>query len=322
MVALAEEIRRSSKLLRDLADQSHLHSSRVPIVSNHLNVVLPCMSRSLRDITAHYDNKTLSRELRWRTMYNDMSKEGGGMGPPQRFIMYNQFLGLLFCLLTRDKNFDPDQLEALGSCILDLRKRRGMPDPAAQPPTTTTTTITAASSVRPDQLIRQPTTTLIALPLPRERAVHWCEQVFSQPLSSRTDMGLPDRSRALGPWSLSSPANDDHQPRRTLVRRTFDNDRLSVTFVEAGDGRGATAPWVVIACHVGSGGGGGQYFSRQGHHELCVLREGNALVLKRWSRSARCAKDWAVLSFITWEGESEFVFFFFSAGRGIGKRYC
>lgn len=324
MVALTEEIRRSSKILRDLADQSRVHSSRVPIVSNHLNVVLPCMSRSLRDITAHYDNKTLSRELRWRTMYYDMSKESGGMGPPQRFMMYNHFLGLLFYLLVRDKNFDPGQLEALRSRILDLRSRRGIPEPAQSPAAinaAAAAAATTASIAGPDQLIRQATTTTTVIPFPpRERvgagagagaaasaaaaATHWCEQVFAQPPSSHTDMGLPDRSRAFGPWS----PNDDLHPRRTLLRRSFDNDRLCVTFIEADDGRGGTAPWVVITRIGGGGGGGGgaHYVSYQGHHELCVLREGNALVLKRWSRSARCAKDWAMLSFVTWEGESKF----------------
>jgi hypothetical protein len=101
MIALAEEIRCSSKLLRDLADRSQVHIARVPIVINYLNVVLPCLCRTLRDVTAYYEDKTLSREIRWRKMYNKMTEEAGGLPLPQRFVLYNHFLSLLRHLLTR-----------------------------------------------------------------------------------------------------------------------------------------------------------------------------------------------------------------------------
>ena len=101
LAVLAEEIRGTSMLLRDLADRSQVHISRVPIVLNYLNVVLPCLCRTLRDITTHYEDKTLSREIRWRKMYNQMTEEAGGVPLPQRFVMYNHFLSLLKQLLTR-----------------------------------------------------------------------------------------------------------------------------------------------------------------------------------------------------------------------------
>lgn len=65
LIALAEEIRGSSRLLRDLADRSQVHIARVPIVASYLDVVLPCLRRTLKDITAYYNDKTLSREKRW-----------------------------------------------------------------------------------------------------------------------------------------------------------------------------------------------------------------------------------------------------------------
>src|SRR5436190_1093482 len=101
LIALTEEIRGSSTLLRDLADRSQVHIARVPIVLNYLNVVLPCLCRSLRDITTHYEDKTLSREIRWRKMYHKMTEEAGGLPLPQRFVLYNHFLSLLKLLLTR-----------------------------------------------------------------------------------------------------------------------------------------------------------------------------------------------------------------------------
>lgn len=101
LIALAEEIRSSSRLLRELANRSQVHIARVPIVANYLGVLLPCLSRTLRDITTHYDDKTLSREIRWRKMYNKMTEEAGGLPLPQRFVLYNTFLSLLSQLLTR-----------------------------------------------------------------------------------------------------------------------------------------------------------------------------------------------------------------------------
>lgn len=45
------------------------------------------------------------------------------------------------------------------------------------------------------------------------------------------------------------------------------------------------------------------WFSLFGAHELCIEREGSALQLKRWSRSADSSKLWAALYFQTWEGK-------------------
>lgn len=96
-----EEIRISSQLLRELADHSQVHFSRVPVVLDYLEIILPCLSRSLRDITGHYEDRTLTKENRWRKMYHSMTDEAGGLSLPQRFLLYNHFLTLLRELLTR-----------------------------------------------------------------------------------------------------------------------------------------------------------------------------------------------------------------------------
>ena len=101
LTAVVDEIRGSSRLLRDLADRSQVHYARVPMVLNHLNVVLPCMCRSLRDIANYYEDRTVSKEIRWRKMYNKMTEEVGGLPLPQRFVLYNHFLSLLRQLLTK-----------------------------------------------------------------------------------------------------------------------------------------------------------------------------------------------------------------------------
>jgi hypothetical protein len=101
LIALAEEIRSTCRLLTDLATQSQLHISRVTILIDHLMVILPCLAKSLRDIMSYYNDKTLTKELRWRKMYNKMTEEAAGLPLPQRFILYNHFLTLLLQMLTR-----------------------------------------------------------------------------------------------------------------------------------------------------------------------------------------------------------------------------
>ncbi|OLN97137.1 hypothetical protein CCHL11_02245 [Colletotrichum chlorophyti] len=85
ITALAGEVRSSSRILRDLADLSQVHFTRVPILLNYLNIVLPCLSKTLRDILNYYDDRTVSRETRWRRMYHRMTQEVNGLPLPQRF---------------------------------------------------------------------------------------------------------------------------------------------------------------------------------------------------------------------------------------------
>jgi hypothetical protein len=146
MTAVTEGIHASSRLLRDLADRSQVHFARVPVMLNYLNIILPCLCRSLRDITTYYEDKTVSKEIRWRKMYHKMTEEVGGLPLPLRFQLYNHFLALLRLLLTRcvghqldpwcigalvlmilrSPNFDLNQLEALRGRILQLRESRGI----------------------------------------------------------------------------------------------------------------------------------------------------------------------------------------------------
>jgi len=274
LIALTEEIRQSSKYLRDLADRAQIHVARVPVVLNHLNVLLPCFSRTLKDIMGYYEDKTVSRELRWRKMYNKMTEEAGGLPLPQRFVLYNHFLSLLMMLLTRSPNFDLNTLETLRTRLLALRERRGIPAPP----------LPAGPLVRQD---------LMTLAVVQEPHTHWAEQIFSLPLPSRTALKHLRPSRCFGPffpWGhyIIPPES------KTLFRRTFDNDNLSLVVLQNSVDQ---APYLLIR----SLQSGAPWFSMFGAHELCIGREGSALQLKRWSRSEQCSKLWAALYFLTWE---------------------
>ncbi|ROT34779.1 hypothetical protein SODALDRAFT_85006 [Sodiomyces alkalinus F11] len=277
MTALIEEIHSSSRALRDLADQSQAHLSRVPMMLNYLNIVLPCLSRTLHDITAYYEDKTVSKEIRWRRMYNKMKDEVGGLPLPQRFLIYNHFLGMLKLLLTRSPNFDLNALDSLRSRIMQLREARGICPPSAQ-----------VGPVIPPEMMA------VIGPVDTDPNAHWAEQIFSLPLPSRTALKHIKPSTSWGPHQpLGTPLNTPKES-QILFRRPFDDDRLSlVVYLNLAN---QCAFLLIRTFHMNT-----PWFSLRGAHELCIHREGSALQLRRWSQTAQCSKPWASLYFQTWE---------------------
>lgn len=87
--------------LRDIADKAQVQIGRVPQILDYLNIVLPCLCKTLRDITAFYEDTTLTKDRRWRYMYHRLGNELPGTTLPARFIMYNQFLNLLRMMLSQ-----------------------------------------------------------------------------------------------------------------------------------------------------------------------------------------------------------------------------
>ena len=98
---LVEEIRASSRILRDLIERSEGHLARVPVLLEYLNVILPCLGKTLHDIDGYIEDRSISKEIRWRKMYNKMTDEVGGIPLPQQFVLYNRFLASIYQLLTR-----------------------------------------------------------------------------------------------------------------------------------------------------------------------------------------------------------------------------
>lgn len=282
ITTLTEGVRASGSILRDLADRSQVHFQRVPIVLHYLDVIIPCLSKSLRDINDYIEDRTTSKEIRWRKMYNKMTEESGGIPLPQRFVLYNHYLRLLHQLLTRNPNFDLNTLESLRIRIVELREKRGIA-PAPSP---------AGALIKPE---------MILAPIGPEPNAHWAEQIFSLPLPSRTPMKNPRRSKACGPHQQASqlPMPPDST---MLFQRKFDNDSLAlIAYINSAN----QAPYFIMqSYHMGS-----QWVSIRGVHELCIQRNHNVVELRRWSRTEGVAKLWASLSFITWE---EMVLFYCS----------
>ncbi|KAI0388145.1 hypothetical protein F5Y04DRAFT_287015 [Hypomontagnella monticulosa] len=273
---IIEEIYNTSRLLRDLAEQAQIHISQLPAVFDYLNVVLPCLCKTLRDIMAFYEDKSMNKEHRWRTMYHKMGNELPGTTLPARFIMYNQFLRLLQDLLTRSPNFDLNAMESLRIRILQLREARKIPPP---------------NPIRTDLIRRDEALEFWS----QETNSHWAEAIFTQPLPSRREFKSQGRSDAYGPLQKLGHLPPLSRDVKILVKRSFDSDRISVIFFLQLRNQ---APSLLIRSKVYSQ----NWVSVLGVHELSIKRESDSVLhLSRWSRSEQRVRPWANLSFLTWE---------------------
>jgi len=86
ITALLREIESTSRLLRDLHDLFPIYRSRAPIVVYYLTVLLPCLSKTLRDMMVYIDNEGLEYPTQW-TLMNERLSEQGGMPLVHRFVM-------------------------------------------------------------------------------------------------------------------------------------------------------------------------------------------------------------------------------------------
>jgi hypothetical protein len=98
--AVLREVECSSRLLRDLYDLFPIYRARVPIIVYYLNVILPSLCKTLRDMMIYIDNPSLTERSQWTLMYERMGDQGG-MTLAARHVMYNEFLIQLIRLLSR-----------------------------------------------------------------------------------------------------------------------------------------------------------------------------------------------------------------------------
>lgn len=277
LTVTTEEIKISSQLLRELAYCGQSHIPQVPVVLEYLEIILPCLLRSLRDIASHYEDKTRTKENRWRKMYHSMTEEVGGLPLQQRFILYNHFLALLRDLLTRSTHFDFSSMESLRLQIMRLREYRGIPPP----PIRGVSAITH-SGVMLDDAELIPT-------------VHWAEQVFSHPLPCRTTLRQQHQQLAKSfgphtPWNHVRLPNDF----RVLFMWNFSGRRVSlVAYIGAQD----QIPYFLLQTYHMDG----PWYSLRGAHEIIIDRDGSNLLFRQWSPAENRSKLWATLCFMSWE---------------------
>jgi hypothetical protein len=145
--AVLKEVECSSRLLRDLYDLFPIYQNRVPMVLYYLQIILPTMSKTMRDMAIYIENDELSTKVQWVLM-NDRLSAQGGMTLAQRFSMYCEALVQTVRLLSRCGNiskdcslfmigptddvsrsplYDPTTLELLRERHIRLRKLQGIP---------------------------------------------------------------------------------------------------------------------------------------------------------------------------------------------------
>ncbi|QPH01111.1 hypothetical protein C2857_005310 [Epichloe festucae Fl1] len=267
-------IRTGARRLRHLADVAQVHRDRVQFVLNPLNTVLPCLSRSLRDIKSHYDDRSRSRQNRWRHMYHSLTNEAGGLPLPSRFAIYNKYVSLLRDILLRSPNFDLAAMESLAQEILRLREARGFvpPSPAQAGP-----------------LLLRHTGFIYEI----DPISHWAEHIFSTPLSLKTPFRNVGQTKSLGPHKELGehyiPMNS-----KVLIRQSFEQDQLSLTVFNNSQNNCAYLLLRTIRDDKA-------WFALRGAHELCMERDGSSLQLRRWSGTEHRSKLWAILFFRSWE---------------------
>ncbi|KAF4625426.1 hypothetical protein G7Y89_g12738 [Cudoniella acicularis] len=129
--AVLKEVECSSRLLRDLYDLFPIYRTRVPVVLYYLNVILPTLCKTMRDMMIYIDNADLPTRTQWRLMTERLGDQGG-MTLAQRFAMYCEALVQTVRLLSRSPTYDPTSLELLRVRHMRLRKLQGIPDPQVQ----------------------------------------------------------------------------------------------------------------------------------------------------------------------------------------------
>ncbi|KAH8204223.1 hypothetical protein TruAng_001643 [Truncatella angustata] len=321
MILLIDGLQTTRHRLGDIIDSSQLYMIRVEVIIEYLNIVLPCLQRTLMDIERYYNDKTRSKINRWRAMYHEMGDELPGTTLPSRFIMYSQFLELLGLLLTKSPNFNMNTLYSLEHRIMQLREVRNIPPP---------------SPIERPVLMWHDSVEFWE----EQTNSHWAESIFTRLPPTHTILEEPKNpiSQAFGPFQrlgqpLISPAA------KILVKRSFNDEQLSVTFFLEGYD---DIPHVFVRTVTG----GQPWVSVLGAHNLvrinlnclwlthnlqdvpvlhlshkfydnlpilleelstnpvaqCISRHDNAtLNLTRWSLNERRSKIWAALKFITYE---------------------
>lgn len=141
--AVLREVESTSRLLRDLYDLFPIYRSRVPIIVYYLNVTLPSLCRTMKEMMLYIDHENLPARAQW-TLMSERLNEQGGMTLAARFVMFVELLVQLVRLLSRCVSalsadwvgltgvsrsplYDPTSLELLRLRHLRLRTLQRIP---------------------------------------------------------------------------------------------------------------------------------------------------------------------------------------------------
>jgi hypothetical protein len=98
--AVLKEVESTSRLLRDLYDLFPIYRSRVPIIVYYLNVILPSLCRTMKEMMLYLEHESLPARAQW-TLMSDRLEQQGSMTLAARFVLYVELLIQLVRLLSR-----------------------------------------------------------------------------------------------------------------------------------------------------------------------------------------------------------------------------
>ncbi|KAN0117205.1 hypothetical protein V8E51_003182 [Hyaloscypha variabilis] len=271
--AVLREVETTSRLLRDLYDLFPIYRSRVPIIVYYLNVILPSLQRTLKEMKLYLEHENLPARTQWSLM-SDRLNQQGGMTLAARFVMYVELLVQLVRLLSRSPLYDPTSLELLRLRHLRLRTLQHISAPPG------------------------PGQPHVAATRPSEAALerrHWAEKIFDEQPHSTTGLRHRRETQCFGPLMVESRLGIASGS-KALFKLPFEKNRVSVTCFLTPDGPDMTrllCRWIDRYNN--------PMYSCFGVQELCIRRKGSSLQFRRWSPARDHPALWLVLFFKTWE---------------------
>ncbi|KAG4440300.1 hypothetical protein IFR05_004207 [Cadophora sp. M221] len=293
ITAVLREIESASRLLRDLYDLFPIYRSRVPIIVYYLDIILPSLERTIKNMMVYIDNDVFPARTQWTLMVERLGDQGG-MSLPTRFVMYVDLLTADWTMLNLTGGvssplYDPTTLELLRMRHLRLRLLQGIPaimDRSLIP----YVILAPPAPTVPHHAPIQPTEADLEV-----QRRHWAEKIFDDQPHSTTGLRHRRESMCFGPPMVDVKLGIVHGS-SVLFKLPFDKNRLSVTLYLQPDVPDMTrllCRWLdpymnpLTACY--------------GVHELCVRRKGSSLQFRRWSVNKMHPKLWMALFFKTWE---------------------
>ncbi|CAG8958513.1 hypothetical protein HYFRA_00009828 [Hymenoscyphus fraxineus] len=285
ITVLLKEVETSSRLLRDLYDLFVIYQTMIPYIYHYLTVILPSLSKSMRDMLSYIDNDELPTRERWTLMEERLGDAETELA--NRFRMYCDAINQVIRLLSRSPLFDPTTLQNLRNLLMLLRRHQNIPGTNTKTfPLYSTKEmgvlrgkeLETAESVEQTLIPVEPRTQIFPYLPPSQlspaeleaKKRHWAEKVFDD---------LPHSTTSLR-----------HR------RKPFDKNLLSVTLYLHAQGAGMTrllCRWMDPYLN--------PLYSSYGVHELCIRRKGAALQFRRWSEHREHSRVWAALFFKSWE---------------------
>ncbi|OAQ98053.1 hypothetical protein LLEC1_03014 [Akanthomyces lecanii] len=275
-----------------LADLFPLHTESVYYYLNHLDMVLPSISKTLDDIQILCPGHRRLDDAGWDHLLDTMFDESNQkLELEGRFKLYTRFFDNLFLGLIQSPKFDWRRAEGLRVQMMDLREDSGMPLP--QEFSTVFypfNELPAARARRQYYIEHWAIETVDRRPEVASAFEQGCLYVYRWPPSLQPgSYANLHSSSSFGPYTHWNRTGIPDKS-KLLFRRGFDNDALSFTVFINNINR---LPYVMLRTLLDNV----PLYECRPLSDLRIMRSETKLHLSRWSPSQEGFIHWAVLHF-------------------------